>query len=254
MTGTRLRNSLWISCACCSPNLRPGTEPVAPGWQGPRARGGWAVTLQGTGRRNLPVTWVEVGLGWDETGQPQTGGHSQASRTTNLVRRAGRSQVVTFTLVCVSYVHTRTHMLMHAHTRTHTPMLPLVVRSRTSMPASLTQSRMKMSLTCQNGPGVGAGVTGGRRERAAGSGVQRDEEAGGSGRCAGLRACWRPRPPTLPAPAWTRWRGGHRSGPPEELRLTSAQVQLPSCCFCVGLSTLLEGTVVTTNVTVSLWL
>lgn len=125
------------------------------------------MTLQGAGRRNLPVTWVEVGLGWDETGQPQTGGHSQASRTTNLVRRAGRSQVVTFTLVCISYVHTRTHMLTHAHTRTHTPMLPLVVRSRTSMPASFTQSRMKMSLTCQNGPGVGAEGTGGWRERAA---------------------------------------------------------------------------------------
>lgn len=33
---------------------------------------------------------------------------------------AGRSQVVTFTLVCVSYAHTHAHMLTHARTRTHT--------------------------------------------------------------------------------------------------------------------------------------
>lgn len=74
------------------------------------------------------------------------------------------------------------------------------------MTASLARPRLEMSLTCQNGPGAGAGVTGGRREGAAR--VWGSEGRGGRRKPAVRLVCrargsWRPGPLTLPAPAWS---------------------------------------------------
>lgn len=55
------------------------------------------------------------------------------------------------------------------------------------MTASLARPRLEMSLTWRNGPGAGAGVTGGRREGCPGlgfGGTRQEEEAG---RAAGVQ-------------------------------------------------------------------
>lgn len=174
-----------ISCVCCSPSLRPGTEPAAHVGKD-RGQEGWAVPLQGAGRRSLLVTRVETGLGWDERPDSHRRAPSPRARPISCWQITSRHIHTRLCLICSharTHAHTCSHMHAHARTRSHSHAHANApsggeeqnfdqpsrrcVQGRTEITASLMQSRMKMSLTCQKGPGVGAGVTGGRRKRAA---------------------------------------------------------------------------------------